>query len=90
MKKRLSNLIFFSFTLVLSGYIGFIGIKTLVRYHLFNQDIQQLTSELSDAKRKNHAYLIALQLTHSPRYWEYQAKDKLNMIFPDEWVYLVY
>ena len=69
-------------------YAIFTFINQQSKLNVYNQDISYYSSQIEDLKDKQEELLATQENVNSPEYIEKVAREKLDMYFPNETVYV--
>ncbi len=89
-KKRVVHIGFFTMTVIILIYIFYIGIKNILRYNAFKQELSNAFLQLEEEYRLNRLYKRQLADIDKPEFWEIQAKEQLGFVKKGEVVYKLY
>jgi cell division protein FtsB len=89
-KKAVGHILLLGFTLILMGYVCYIGLKNIFRYNAFMLEYKNVTAQVEEEARRNLIIKRQLLKMRDADYWEVQAKQQLGYINEGETVYNLY
>ena len=89
-KIQLSQFFFSLFSVVFFLYTFVIGINSFFRYNDFDNEYKKKSARLLKISKEHEKLTHMINDLNNKSTWESLAREKLNMIYPNETVYLFY